>query len=456
MILGTLTSCIRCGNRDIMVAEPALCAPCYDTSHQEPQPASIRGNGAVHVGDEDGGGDADREDWLAALRDGRITGPGAERMTMEPGHPWTKAEPTGRKVSYRSYTAAELDAGDFGLEYLIDNILVAGQPAIISGRKKTLKTGIAVEMAIALTTATPFLGRFAVKRTARVAMMSGESGEATLQETARRIAASRGWRLADIPGLVVSPDIPTLGHVEHLDALREFIGTHQVEALIIDPTYMAMPVGDGASNLFVVGDLLRGVTAIGQETGCTVILVHHNRKGADGTVPELDDIAWAGFGEWARQWILLARRTPFDAEGGGRHELWCHVGGSAGHHGLWALDITEGRRSDPGGRRWDVAVQYASTAIRTDQEAAASAKAEAKALAESDRMAEHRRKVLAAVRRYPDGETFRVLRETAGLHSEHFRRAVLECIDAGDVVACQIVKGKRTYEGYRACPAQNK
>ncbi len=43
--------------------------------------------------------------------------------------------------------------------------------------------------------------------------------------------------------------------------------------------------------------------------------------------------------------------------------------GSAGHSGLWALDIEEGSHKDPGGRRWDVDVQNASEAIAATIEA---------------------------------------------------------------------------------------
>ena len=77
---------------------------------------------------------------------------------------------------------------------------------------------------------------------------------------------------------------------------------------------------------------------------------------------ELEDIAWAGFPEWARQWLLLSRRRKYDPEQGGHHELWLNVGGSAGHSGLWGVNIEEGMRQDEGGRRWNVDVLKASQA----------------------------------------------------------------------------------------------
>jgi hypothetical protein len=69
--------------------------------------------------------------------------------------------------------------------------------------------------------------------------------------------------------------------------------------------------GTDAGNLFIQGEKLRPINAICSETGCTFGLVHHCRKGGRANSfdpPELEDIAWAGFQEWARQWILVGRR----------------------------------------------------------------------------------------------------------------------------------------------------
>jgi hypothetical protein len=93
--------------------------------------------------------------------------------------------------------SAEFDRADFRHDYLIDDILVRNQPGVLGGPKKTLKTSLSVDMAVSVSTGTPFLGRFPVRRRARAVILSGESGEATLRDTARRVCASRGLRLSD-------------------------------------------------------------------------------------------------------------------------------------------------------------------------------------------------------------------------------------------------------------------
>ena len=143
---------------------------------------------------------------------------------------------------------------------------MARQPCILAGGKKTLKTSLLIDLGISLAMGGCFLGRLRANRACRVGIMTGESGLATIQETARRIAAAAGHKLADIGGLIFSEDLPQFGDKEHEDALRRFIMDDELEVLAVDPAYMCLPDIDHAS-LFQVGERLRGVSRVCQETG---------------------------------------------------------------------------------------------------------------------------------------------------------------------------------------------
>lgn len=70
-------------------------------------------------------------------------------------------------------------------------------------------------------------------------------------------------------------------------------------------------------------------------------------------------MAFAGFQEFCRQWILVGRRERYLA-GSGQHRLWMNFGGSAGHSGLWALDAHEGVTDGSESRYWDVSLSKAA------------------------------------------------------------------------------------------------
>jgi hypothetical protein len=88
-------------------------------------------------------------------------------------------------------TSADLEKLDVRHRWLIKNVLVRDQPALLGGPKKSLKTSIMLDAAISLGTGKPFLGKFEIPERVRVAVLSGESGQSTIR---RRRCRSPGRR----------------------------------------------------------------------------------------------------------------------------------------------------------------------------------------------------------------------------------------------------------------------
>lgn len=371
--------------------------------------------------------------------------------TFDGGDRYTEAKAAGeprQPIRYKVLTCTDLAKGDYSLEFLIDNTLVAGQPLIIAGAQKTLKTSFIVDAAISLATKGFFLGKLPVTRAARVGVMTGESGLATIQENAINVCRAAGKWLDDITSLFWSEDLPKFGDPVHLEAVRAFLTDYQIEVLFVDPAYLCLPGAD-AANLMAQGELLRSMAEVCRDCGCLLALCHHTKKntGRDPyEPPELPDIAWSGFAEFCRQWWLIGRRAKYEP-GTGAHRLWLSIGGSAGHSALWAVDVEEGQRTDPHGRRWEVSVKGAGDA-RADVHNERDQQREQKAVEalEADKAAVC--SILAKV--LPNGLTRTAIRDHAAL-GRRIDRTLAALLEVKDIEPCEVVVSnhKKPHEGYR-------
>lgn len=359
------------------------------------------------------------------------------------------AGPTG--VEFERLTSADLNACNEEIEYLIDDILPARQGGIISAVFKSLKTGVAADAIVSLATGTPFLGYFPVRRAVRCGIMSAESGRSTLKHRAREIAASKGFSLDEVTNAIWSTSCPRLTRADHLAALKRFIVRDRLEVLKIDPTYLAMSgIGESAKNVFSMGDVLAPLTELIQQTGCSIILVNHNRKDRPKSArefdpPKLSEISMSGFAEWARFWILLGPRQTWDQE---QRRHWLHLvaGGSSGHAGSYHVDVSEGRHSDPDGRRWEVSATPASEAQRQTEQAQEAAKA----TAERKTIDDDKAAIVAAGAKMLTGATKTDLRERSELRGPRFNRAFNELLDEAVFEEVEVTKGNnRPYPGFR-------
>jgi hypothetical protein len=403
----------------------------------------------------------DVSDWLAAggtadelkriVEAGPIYGKGSQIVDI----PKTCDEPRHvESVVFERLSSAELAAYSEDVAYIVEDVWPEQQGGVISGRFKVLKTNVAIDLGMSASLAVPFLGRFYVPFAIRVGIMSAESGAKTLRERGEAIAASKGIALADCGNLVWSTSSPRLARFDHLDALKRFIVDDALEGLIVDPTYLALcDIGSDSSNVFKMGAVLGPLTEMIQQTGCSIILVNHNIKGrakdiARFDAPDLAEVSMSGFMEWARFWLLLGPRQEW-SEDDGKHWLWLRTGGSAGHAGLWHLDVTEGKRSDPDGRRWETSVVGATEGQRNVEQAKAAAKADAKRKAAE----EWKTKVVKAAGEFPHGETEKQLRARSRLRTNQFNEAFDDLAADGTLVQVELRKSNgQTYVGWKLKP----
>ena len=307
------------------------------------------------------------------------------------------------------------------------------------GPKKGLKTSTIVDLSISLATGLPFLGRFPVTRQCKVFLMNGESGMSTLKATAHRICKSKDIPLASLDNLLWHDTLPRLDDTEDLETIEKLLQEIKCEVWIVDPAYLAFP-GEDAGNLMTQGRRLVRVSEMCQRLGITWILRITPEKSAktnDGKPLDfdLDKMAWAGFAEFARQWLALERRERY-VSGSGEHKLLLDVGGSAGHGGCYALDISEG--SNYKNRSWQVSISSPDEA-----------REEKKENTRQKRTDNTRKKILIIMDRFPHGETRRQIGIAAGVSNDQVSTAVDLLVGEGVLARCKVKKNGAKYDGFK-------
>jgi hypothetical protein len=354
---------------------------------------------------------------------------------------------------FNRITAAELATAHYDMTYLIDNVLVRDQPAGLVGPKKSLKTNISIDLAVSRATGGRFLGYYNVPQPCHVAVMSGESGMATIQETALRVCEAAGVWL-DSTDIIFSDTLPRFGDVLNLEAFRKFLEYDGIEVVVVDPAYLCLPGDVNAANLFDVGRVLRNVNDICASAGSTLVLAHHLKKGVINPYApgQLEDIGWAGFQEFFRQWLLINRRGPYEP-GSGTHRLWFSTGGSAGHSTQIGLNIFEGV-FDPTGqtpRKWDVSIVKTRDVIRESEQRRAEVKEEREQIKSQERLKRDMERVKAFLQERPDGDTVTAITNTTGISRERGRVALAALADSDAIEQCKFTKGnsKREWDGFK-------
>jgi hypothetical protein len=236
--------------------------------------------------------------------------------------------------------------------WLVEGALVARQPCLIGGRKKVLKTGILCDLAISLATGGKFLGHFSTPRPVNVALFSCESGEDDIRDRIAAICRTR--QIEDgLERLFLSFKRPKLSNDAHLALIAKFLERHQIAVIIIDPLYLTLLTGNkqaSSANLYDMGDVFARIADVCDKHGTTPILCHHFKKSA-GEELDLDDLTFAGGGEFARQSILIKRRGIFETPTNNQLSLRFH---GYGRGGLYRAMIDEGELDE---QRWVVRME---------------------------------------------------------------------------------------------------
>lgn len=276
-----------------------------------------------------------------------------------------------------AWTLRQLLEADLAEDYLIDQVLIENQPCMLAGAFKSLKTTIALDMALSICSGAKFLQRFDVLQKKRVLFCSAESGKKKIRKTMYALAELKHSDEKPISLAQLRDDdmirlcwwVPKVSNIGIMKFFKAQIDAAKAGVVVIDPLYRSLD--DQQASMILNGQQLGDLCEYVLKSGATPICCDHAKRSSENLKTrdpiELDDISGAGKAEYFRQWLLVNRREKFAPTISEKpHKLWLSIGGSEGHSSQWSLDVVE-RFDDSGHMEMEIETTDRAAAVETSQ-----------------------------------------------------------------------------------------
>lgn len=189
--------------------------------------------------------------------------------------------------------------------WLVEPLWGAGAVGVIGGAPKSCKTWLALEMAVAVASGRPCLGRFTVPQPGPVLFFAAEDTPEQLKRRIHNLARARGADFATLDVRIIIETSLRLDREQDLQRLRLTLARHRPKLLVLDPYVRLQRVDENDARQ--VSTILSALRELSRAFEASVALVHHARKNA----AELPGQALRGSGDfwaWGDSNLYLARR----------------------------------------------------------------------------------------------------------------------------------------------------
>lgn len=174
--------------------------------------------------------------------------------------------------------AAELETRPAEERWLVESLWCDEAVGLLGGEPKSYKSWLALELAVAVASGKPCMGRFAPGRTGPALLVMGEDAGHVVRERLRRIAARSGTTLESLPiHVVVEPSIQ-LDLEEDMKRLGSTVASVKPVLTVLDPFVRLHRIDEKSASGVV--PILSGLRALQRLHHTAVLIVHHVRKGA--------------------------------------------------------------------------------------------------------------------------------------------------------------------------------
>lgn len=190
--------------------------------------------------------------------------------------------------------------------WLVESLWGAGAVGVIGGAPKCCKSWLALEIAVAVASGRPCLGRFAVPAPGHALVFAAEDAPLQVRERLENLCRARGAAFDALDlGLIVEPSL-RIDRAEDVQRLRLTLAQRRPRLLVLDP-YVRLQRAD-ENNATEVSSILATLRDLSRSANVAILLVHHARKSpADHSGQALRGSS--DFHAWGDSNLYLRRRA---------------------------------------------------------------------------------------------------------------------------------------------------
>jgi hypothetical protein len=184
-------------------------------------------------------------------------------------------------LPYATVPAAELASTTAPLRWIAQDLFLEGGAGILGGAPKSGKSFLALDLCVAIASATTCAGQFPILAPGPVTLLCAEDPHSVVVERLKSLARARQTSLSQLPLHVIVE--PAVRLPDGIDRLAATIDQTKPRLLLLDPLIRLHRADENsAAEMSVILDGLRGLA---RASHTAILLVHHTRKASAGSSP---------------------------------------------------------------------------------------------------------------------------------------------------------------------------
>lgn len=198
------------------------------------------------------------------------------------------------------------DAGNASQAWLVEGIWGEAAVGILGGEPKCCKTILSQELAVAIASGRPCLGRFAVHKPGRVLIFAAEDAQWMVKQRLTAIAKARGVAIENLDIHLITAERLRLDDEGDIAALDATVAAMKPRLLILDPFVRLHRIDENSSA--EVARVLDGLRLMQRRHGVAILVVHHAKKNGGSARAGQALRGSSEFHAWGDSMLYMRRR----------------------------------------------------------------------------------------------------------------------------------------------------